>query len=75
MKSIWYPIKKTTTSHIAWDSQHTHIDWYFKYNHDHMAAADKRPKEAINICQNMKPKKYNAKAWWSVNKNAEKIIA
>lgn len=60
MKSTRNPIEKTTISHIACDNQHTHIDSYFKYNHDHIAAAVKRPKEAINICQNMKPKKYNA---------------
>lgn len=45
------------------------------YNHDQIAAAERRPKEARIVCHQKNPNKCRAIAWWSVNNDAENIIA
>ena len=70
-----YPIPKTATSHIAWDNQQIHMERYLMYNHDQIAAAERRPKEARIVCHQKNPNKCRAIAWWSVNNDAENIIA
>ena len=55
-----YPIPKTATSQIAWESQHTHIERYLMYNHDQINAAEIRPKLARTVCHQTKPNRCNA---------------
>ena len=64
----------TATSQIACESQHTQMERYLMYSHDQIAAADKRPKDAIIICHQKNPNKCNAIAWCRVNIAEEKII-
>jgi hypothetical protein len=44
------------------------------YSQDQIAAADKRPKEAIIVCHHKNPNKCRAMAWCSVNNEAENNI-
>ena len=55
-----YPIPKTATSQIACESQQTQIERNLTYSQDHIAAADKSPKQAMIVCHQMNPNKCNA---------------